>query len=410
MASEQCPECGQSLATTDAVVTGQLRRRRGLIATGVVLLVSVVLLMVAGATQVLRNVNWYAYKPTAWVIADMRSKGDSVALKAYKELDRRISDGQLSAGQCESVAEAALAELTGPQPRPGLNNAHVKMLYALYTTSRLTAGQQTRFFDNLVEMQLRARPRSLISMGIPVDIITAGRTSHTPLWIRTYTSGATLAGVENKYVSDSCSFSGGGSSTDHDLVKTSKTGVNPVHAKVKFEVFDGSGLDPKKSTLLHKSERVLKGQSEVLADEPADFLQITTDPSLEPLLKPAFVLKKIATNPYSKDELEVDIGVHKPPVDLAFRITVLSDGREVASGTIGVPRGRITSWRANARGAVAGLTQVDVVFTPDPDLAKRSTNLFEIWGKPIRFENVMVEGQQASSTSPAPGGGPPGSP
>src|SRR5438067_7898567 len=118
LSSAQCPECGAELLERNVVI-GERRRRTGLAWSGVLLLIA----SLVGSGMVwwgpLRGVDWYRYKPSRWVAADLRSSDEEVAARAWRELERRRDEGPLSDTVEYAAAEAALAEQAKPQGRHG---------------------------------------------------------------------------------------------------------------------------------------------------------------------------------------------------------------------------------------------------------------------------------------------------
>ena len=90
--SGRCPECGVA-AGPKTIVRGRRCRRPLEIVVGMMYagLASAPLYMAA------RQVDWYPYYPTAWVVNDLRSPDGKTANKASGELNRRVRAGRTSA-------------------------------------------------------------------------------------------------------------------------------------------------------------------------------------------------------------------------------------------------------------------------------------------------------------------------
>src|SRR5687767_11512472 len=69
----RCPECGEDLSARGAVVLGERVRRRGRGVVGVLLALLGLALGLATVTPSVRRVDWYQYRPGAWVIRDFKS-------------------------------------------------------------------------------------------------------------------------------------------------------------------------------------------------------------------------------------------------------------------------------------------------------------------------------------------------
>src|SRR5438128_7052665 len=103
--SGNCPECGKSLGDPGAVVLGERRRKVGLIVPGSIFAIVGVGMIVAATMEV----DWYHWKPTTWVIDDLE-RGGALGQQAWGELNRRIKERGISAGNRERLIEFALAE------------------------------------------------------------------------------------------------------------------------------------------------------------------------------------------------------------------------------------------------------------------------------------------------------------
>ena len=103
----RCPECGRSVARPRDVVHGRRHRRGGLAVTGAALLLAGIAAGVISFRTDFRTINWYAYKPTAWVIADLGSSSPAVSKRAWAELTARRKANRLSPGQQVDLDDAA---------------------------------------------------------------------------------------------------------------------------------------------------------------------------------------------------------------------------------------------------------------------------------------------------------------
>ena len=105
--SDRCPECGSDLGTPRAMVVGHRRRRRGLLAGGVALLV-----LTVGVGGVLgwgraNQVNWLTYAPVRYLLHEATSADPARRTPALAELSARAA--RLTPGQWDAVADAAVA-------------------------------------------------------------------------------------------------------------------------------------------------------------------------------------------------------------------------------------------------------------------------------------------------------------
>src|SRR5689334_8826997 len=77
--SQRCPECGAALTPQD-VVHGHRHRRPGMALLAVTMLLCAVAMGGLYAEQQwLRKIDWYRYRPFAWLIEDLNRSSDSLA-------------------------------------------------------------------------------------------------------------------------------------------------------------------------------------------------------------------------------------------------------------------------------------------------------------------------------------------
>ena len=80
------------MAAPGAVIRGEWRRRRGRAAAGVLLAVLGLALAVGVLSPGVRQVDWYRYRPGAWVIRDFKWSDPARSNRAWAELNRRGMD------------------------------------------------------------------------------------------------------------------------------------------------------------------------------------------------------------------------------------------------------------------------------------------------------------------------------
>lgn len=104
---EVCPECGAGLERRRAVRVGNRRKRRGVLATGALLLI----VGLAGASylgyEAAGHVQWVRVKPVWWLRLGADG-ADAAAAEALTELARRIDSGRIGSKTARALGEAIL--------------------------------------------------------------------------------------------------------------------------------------------------------------------------------------------------------------------------------------------------------------------------------------------------------------
>src|SRR5687768_17026897 len=142
----RCPECGSDLSADGAIVHGErpIRRRSG--ALGIALVLLAVTLGVLALTPVVRRIDWYQYKPAGWVIDDLKSGNANVSDRAWRELERRISEKNLSETRHGQTVEAIVGLIE--KDAKVFTTAHRR--YVLQRLEKLSPAQRTRLFEGAI--------------------------------------------------------------------------------------------------------------------------------------------------------------------------------------------------------------------------------------------------------------------
>jgi hypothetical protein len=136
----RCPECGREL-TEKSIVRGERHRRPRLTVAGAILLL--LGLGLCTVNVVARSPDVYRYKPTRWVIDDLRTP---IAPRAWTELQRRMAESPLSDAQNARLADTILAVIAVPGASPP--PAYVDYLEGRFP--RLSPAQQDGYVAWLV--------------------------------------------------------------------------------------------------------------------------------------------------------------------------------------------------------------------------------------------------------------------
>lgn len=145
--STQCPECGLNL-TPSNIVQGQRHRRPTLAVFAIFLLLLGVTATLLSQSERIQKINWYAYKPAAWVIADLKSSDTALYDRAWNEISNRIEGHRLSADQELQLRSTGIEVVANSNP--GTKNDLLDYLFARYDD--LSPPQRDVVFDELVRL------------------------------------------------------------------------------------------------------------------------------------------------------------------------------------------------------------------------------------------------------------------
>jgi len=222
-------------------------------------------------------------------------------------------------------------------------------------------------------------------------------------------SGIALKGppFSRKEAMNLSSFSGGGFGWTEDLTDERyaalKPGPQTYHYRYEVTITGGAGPDGKPVTI---GQRVIEGRIpwRLLADnESRTPPTLQPDPTLRPALEKAFRVQYVIRDDRDKTLTQVMIQVDKPPVGMAFDMSLRAGGDTWLLGPVGWARSKI-GWWAFDLDLPEGIKRVDVVLKPSAQAAvalaessdrHRLSDLETIWDGPeIVIPAVAVRSQR----------------
>ncbi len=486
--NERCPECGKLRAEAGEVI-GLRQCRAWLVVSGLALLLPASVVFIAVQSRWARSIEWYQHKPTWWVLRDARSpdglpfrypherpfSDPPLQVRAFEELLRRESAGELSESQIRQIADAALVQVGR---REGIlddaTNVEAKCIEILQ--DRIRAGQLTdeqlaSLYEESFFLSWQARPIAQLERGVPIefDFATCFRGFGNPwvsIWadtVQVLRDGDIVAEVpigleiaerpwsppRDPLIYPPLVLPEPFGVCQSLLQPVATSGPPPLlhrHAKwrttasvaregayeyrlnlsIRFyggkpylesattsieDYFNGANLN--RQRLLYETKRVLTAKSVVGNTLPDQFVSAVRDESLQHRVE-----SRIAVDDVQHYSFPGLAGIsarllvkHPLPVDLVADVTIEAAGKEYAAGHIEVRRRLTNDWYADsplwlgAPSAGSGTStyfldvrpwndsvpeRVNVVLVPNLSAAEKTVDITEIWGLPIRFENVPV--------------------
>ena len=389
--SDRCPECGQPLSPT-TTVHGERPRHPILGALGSLLL----LLAIANTAIILAgdNVNWYRYKPTAWVIQDAADPAPALAQKAWAELQRRMQDNDLTESQHNELTEIALAEQAKPSAGP-IGQPLLDYLGGRAADGKLSKAQQDRFVDQGTKFTLAVRER--VAKGDPAyyRVSYSGRGPASGWWSKL---GVKEIRIDGKTVqkgghgSSGSSFGGGGRGAIGSEVKFDEPGPHTMEVLVEQTVRHGNQPNPDQGTLFLTRTIPLKADFTVLPDAPPDFIKLVRDKPTPEELQNLIRVRSAVLLP-DAEYLHLNLECAPLPIGIAFDVFIRVDDQELKLGTIRLPRNEQMGFGLGQQivkkfGRPKELT---VILRTSDYAARRSVDLYEIWDGELVFEDFPVQ-------------------
>ncbi len=387
--SGRCPECGGDIGLSGGTRLGERHRRPGLACVAILMLFLGVGSIIAIATGIAQEVNWYQYRPASWVVQDLASSNARQANRAWNELDRRR---KLPAGLSPAIEQKLIVLALKEQGQAAAGPCGTQLInYVgdMFLANKLSKAQTDLFFTQGMTFQLLVRPSVVVGDELPYLISHSGRAPSGNWWVRIHNVQAKLDGrVLNTGGSSTSSGFGGGSSGSYTRIAT--PGRHTIEVSNRVEFYHGAWGNEKASKLCYTRNLTFKAGFDALETAPADYVKLLDDATLKPLIRKAITVPQLERTAGGSINLVID--VNNAPANVAFDVVVRADGKEYAVGSITLGKGRQCSFGLNTDtlNAVTA-NKFDFILRSSEPAARRTTDLFEIWSGEIILQGVQVK-------------------
>jgi hypothetical protein len=384
--SERCPECGSDVKIVGGVVPGVRKRRPGLIVSGVLLL----LLSAAPLIPAVKQVDWYRFRPTSWVIGDLDSTKPGVPSRAWNELKRRERGGAFSESDQRKLITRCLAEQglpAGAGPRTEL----ISYVAQALVDDRLTQAEVDQFVAQVAMLGLSARKRVVLGDSVPFWITGDERCPCVgKLWVR-------FDKVERVIDGESQSTGGGSSfcgvSSGRVLggwVKCESPGMHTLALTLKVGLYRGKKRDRESADCFGTWEVTVQDGFEVLAEEPPGLVRRIEDPTLAETIRENTALDDVK---YENGRLQMIVNTKSAPVTLAFDVWVRTPEAEQRLGRVTRAAGSGQHGFHVDRKVAPELIgdTATIILRGSADAAKQTVDLYKYWDGELVFKDVLVE-------------------
>jgi hypothetical protein len=381
---------------------------------GLLLMLPLTMTFTGAQINRMRGVDWDAYKPTAWLIADIER--DPVGSAAWSEFLRRLNNEALDSKAIDRVIEAALAGLPNrPTERAARLSPYGRFLDRAIEQDTLDQNQLLQYLDGWYVRDPNIFVRSRIRQGgrIELSIWYEGEDApglvsrHALVEVRLgdgepltldNTPGVvrnTLPFVIRNKVSAIVDIDGEVGTTELIAVIDSAYGV-------RSSPLGGPPLPTPPDTwpeALHAQRREFRIPVEIVAEDVTP-VELVYAAATENDVTPLAVMRpvRVTATPGAgvlrlTTELEF---IAAPPMPLCYRVFVQLGDHRVQTGWFS-HRARTSSSYETLRGEmhspppdIAELTVATVILEPAPDLIEWTTDIEEILGDTLVLENVPL--------------------
>jgi hypothetical protein len=298
LVSNRCPECGTDVSIAANIQHGRPHRRWWLAAVGGLAMIALITWPIVSHLEI----DWYRLRPTAWVIADTETQDARTAIRAWKELDRRLKDQQFEDHHYDQIIEIYLDQQTTPIDERYCNHSKV-IDYATVAMQRglWSDEQYARLWDQMFEASLEVRPVVSPHDDVPTRFSYKIHNQVLPIACRIRIDRLQLDGVplDQEVKIGAEGSKGCGGHLDWIDVGQPEPGRHELTGRLSVE-FYSSALDPstyitrtidwdnedewRHRELYRETSIELRSTFEVLTEDRSDYIQTVESDLVEPWL------------------------------------------------------------------------------------------------------------------------------
>jgi len=396
---DTCPECGARLSRRRAVRIGNRQRRPRMVWLGIWLLVLSIGLGVAYTEAVTRHVeiDWASYKPLWLLRIEARDPDVEVRVRAMNLIQRRTRGGDLSAGQWRALVRDGTAAQADPHSH--WDHGWAWTLGDAREFGFIDDTAWTDLLHTAADGALRLEVRPRVAQGDPIPYRLVVDKPRVPMpttcVLRAELVECRVGGQAAESRAETLDVALRGEpialrrtelAIDTTMTGDVRPGDHPVELDVAFAIHH-----PETGQDLRTFTRTFRSRVEVESGTTSA-TKTTADPTLAGAVERAIQLRAFWALWREEDQAELVITLRYPPVDLAFKVFVVTPaGERIEFGEVAVAAGDWDSYRLSRTFDEQLVGPVSVVFEPSEDVADATLDVFEYWGEPVQFDGVTVK-------------------
>jgi hypothetical protein len=425
-----CPECGADLSTPRAVTFGKLQKRPGLIALGIGLALSPLLLVpvmyLARSSRVMTPAvgpRASRARTTPALIASLSTNKNQPW--DWQELERRLGAGSLTSGEVDAAFNVLINDLNanraaGRAQEP-LHWANAFLKPAIQRNAvnpQVLSALCQAFYGSAPRIKSRRRTRQAQPMEVEIDL-----DGHWNLpgmqacWSLKHIKAADGSDLTPTYAYDERSpnarnpdqFSGTNRGQDvraklahslapgeHELAFTFDLGT--VADTATLRGLDGKPGTPDKWPSPITTWQTVVKQKVIVVSPEQSVVDLITDPAQDPFNSIKLGVDEALVRTHTQGAqivLKWTPGQYADP-PISYHVTLVAGDQQIDFGAIFTARvsGGSNSSMATTKvvkSLPADVKTIDLLFTPDPKNAERFLGVEQIWGGHYKIENVKLE-------------------
>ena len=390
---------------------GARRKRRGALTVGVVFLLASLSIVGALGWGAANTYNWNTIKPTWWLLLESKSADAAIAQPVLAELVSRAAKGKLPQPTVERLAQRGLVIQANDNatwlPEWG------DLIELAYRKGWLSDEDIQQYAQRALDVSILVRSPIMLGAESSMSIAaTSGRSSsgtHSTFEIIFDMHEARLDTTLLDDINGHGGFSeGAGGSGSIGLLNTftpRTPGEHTIDATIwmylkTHPLMSGRGgfgvwaqigsYTPSQNDLgpwtIHRTAdfTVLpKGQSDVTLTEALDLI--------EAVRKSIQIQDATLTHNSDTDFVSISVMIVKPPMNVAFHISLRTDGAEIPLGfTSGVP-GSSHGMSLSGKVDHIDLNDAQLIFRADEEAVRQTKSLHDAWAGEIVIDDLTFE-------------------
>jgi hypothetical protein len=391
--STRCPECGVEL-TDKAIRTGLCLRRRGMLATGLFILLVGSAALSVGGWQFAKTYDWSAWKPTSWLVADLDSSLGPTRQIAIDELTRRINNPSFAQSKVDNLVDRLLARQADQSKK--WDQLFGKLLEAAAKQNRVDKPRLERYLRQgltaKLELKSRLRRKQRFTTSIHLQFERyAGFTQVNGSWhmspLKFGDAVVRETWAEQRSPQQLAGSIGYSTSVGSDAWK-------------KLNLPDGKyAATSKVIANVSMTEPIQIGpvEIEVAVSAPVEILpanavvdEFKVDESLRQEMRKAFTAARVLHD--EKGRADVRVKAAHLPMPVSAEVVLVQGDQEQVAGVVLIEEDRSARWASTFNRPKLKFTgMVDIHLRPKQDPADGTRQIKTYWGEPIVIKGVQVD-------------------
>jgi hypothetical protein len=398
--SDFCPECG-SLLSPGSVRIGAPWRSHRRIVTGMLCFIP----LLPAAWLGLRTVDWYRFRPTAWLISDLNGADP---LRAWTILDDRIRAGSLSESQRSRLIEMGL-QLQGSSTWTAYRQPLINELGTWAIDGLMSEAQKDRFFEAITKFTLRVRPSVIEGDRLPYELKAA---NNGPTFLQTTCSLDEVL-IDNRTVlveSFGPMHSNGSSEeTLQSYLTCSGVGEHTLEMVLTYKLFkDPAHFSPPNGSTeltVHRGrvfEKTIRLTKSFKVLPPTIQIETKSDPAVTNAIQASIWPDKLQIGRIRSQQSRLTgiLRIVSPPTDVAFDIFAKIHGQEYRLGGFCASRGTDHVFGIFSTSRLPPVAQCELILRSAPQLARETIDIVDAWQGEIVFKDVPIQLGAYATTGP----------